>query len=371
MNSSTPTPAPSEPTAHRVVDALVIEGLVQAEARERAVTVVAGTLAVPGVIPRQQVGHPVPSDLPGQAMLPGRPAAGSGRRRLGEALGYVGGSLVVSGVILLISTQWFQLSFGARLTLLAVFTLVLAVAGVGIVTNAGGRLAIREPGRQVWRRLASVLLTAGAATLAGIIGVLVDTMPRDATGRVALPLAALVVAAAAAYLFVPSAAGQLTIGFGAVWCAASLASDLAERNGPAAVGLAVLGLGAVWVVLAEARVWREVDLGRFLGCAGAFAGAQLLLFTDTPALGYTFTFLVGLGGFALHWVRRAWAYLALGVLAFTTSVTEAVSDWFGGSLGVAGGLLVAGLALIGSAALALRLRQEQAQGETRPATPDE
>jgi hypothetical protein len=38
---------------------------------------------------------------------------------------------------------------------------------------------------------------------------------------------------------------------------------------------------------------------------------------------------------------------------------------------VAGGLLVAGLALIGSAALALRLRQEQAQGETRPATPDE
>lgn len=270
---------------------------------------------------------------------------------------------MVSGVLLLVGRQWFLLGYGARVALLAVCTVVLAVAGAGIVAKAGGRLAIHEPGREVWRRLASVLLTAAAATLAGIIGVLVDTMPRDTTGRVALPLAALVVAAAAAYLIVPSAAGQLTIGLGAVWCAASLASDLAGRNGPAAVGLSVLGLAVVWVVLAEVPVWREVDLGRFLGCVGAFGGAQLLLLTETPAFGYTVTFLVGLGGFALHWARRAWAYLALGVLAFTASVTEAVSDWFGGSLGVAGGLLVAGLALIGSAALALRLRQEQASAQ--------
>jgi hypothetical protein len=70
-------------------------------------------------------------------------------------------------------------------------------------------------------------------------------------------------------------------------------------------------------------------------------------------------------------VRRAWAYLALGVLAFTASVTEAVMDWFDGSLGVAGGLLIAGLTLIGSAALALRLRQEQATGQVRPTTPVE
>lgn len=402
MNSSTPTPAPSGPTAHRVVDALVTEGLVHAEAREHAITVVAGVLTVPGPIPdqpqepaeRPPEQQPVRSDLPGQpagpwqpvgprqpggpgepvgpgameaanaAPLARRPAVGSGRRHLGEALAYVGGSLVVSGVLLLVGRQWFQLGYGARVTLLVVCTLVLTVAGAGIVAKAGGRVVIREPGREIWRRLASVLLTAGAATLAGIVGVLVDTMPRDASGRVALPFAALVIAAAAAYLVVPSAAGQLSIGFGAVWCAASLASDLGGRNGPAAVGLVVLGLGAVWVALAEVQAWREVDLGRFLGCAGAFAGAQLLLLTDTPALAYTLTFLVGLGGFVLHWARRAWTYLALGVLAFTASVTEAVSDWFGGSLGVAGGLLVAGLTLIGSATLALRLRQEQAHGPT-------
>jgi hypothetical protein len=158
----------------------------------------------------------------------------------------------------------------------------------------------------------------------------------------------------------------LTIGFGAVWCLASLAADLSATNGTGAVGLTVLGLGALWLLLAEAEVWREVDLGRFLGSAAAFTGPQILLLADLPALGYTLTFVVGLGGFALHWARRARTYLVLGVLAFTASVTEAVMDWFDGSLGAAGGLLVAGLTLIGSAAVALRLRQEQTVGPVRP-----
>jgi hypothetical protein len=370
MTGSTPIPSPSDPTSHRVVDALVAEGLVQTGARDRAVSVVSAALAVPVPVGHQPVQTPAPPEVAGQVdvpVLPGQPAGASGRRRLAEALAYVGGSLVVSAVLVLIGLQWGGLGFGARVTLLIVCTVVLAAAGGVIMANAGGPLTIREAGRDVWRRLASVLLTGGAATLAGAAAVIVTrTMSWGDTGRIALPFAVLVVAAAAAYIVAPSAAGQLTIGFGAVWCAASLASDLSATDGTRAVGLAILGLGAVWVALAEKRVWREADLGRFLGSAAAFAGAQILLLTDTPALGYTLTFLVGVVGFALHWARRAWAYLVLGVLAFTTSVTEATMDWFDGSLGVAGGLLIAGLALIGSAALALRLRQEQPTGQVRP-----
>ncbi len=377
MTSPTPTPSLPDPTARRIAAALVAADLIEAGARDRAAAVVAGALAGPVPIGRPPraappttgvADPPVPTGSPDVVVLRGLTP---GRRRLAEALAYVGGSLVVSAVLLLIGRQWSALGFGERLTLLSVCTIVLGVAGAVIVARAGGRLTIREPGQEVWRRLASVLLTAAAATVAGIIGVLVDTMPRDTTGRVALSLAALVVAAAAAYLTVPSAAGQLTIGFGAVWCAASLASDLAGRNGPEAVGLSVLGVAGVWVLLAEARVWREVDLGRFLGCAGAFAGAQLLLLlADAPALGYTLTFLIGLGGFALHWARRAWPYLVLGVVALTASLTEAAMDWFDGSLGVAGGLPAAGLTLIGPATFALRLRQEQATSHAgRPGRP--
>jgi hypothetical protein len=50
----------------------------------------------------------------------------------------------------------------------------------------------------------------------------------------------------------------------------------------------------------------------------------------------------------------------VGVLGITVVVPEAVTDWTDGSLGVAGGVLVAGLALLGASLAGLRVKQEAA-----------
>ena len=79
---------------------------------------------------------------------------------------------------------------------------------------------------------------------------------------------------------------------------------------------------------------------------------------DYPWVGYLVTILVAVAGFALYVVRRAWPYLAVGVVGVTLAVPEALLDWTEGSLGTAGVLLVAGITLLGASLLGLRLRKE-------------
>jgi hypothetical protein len=335
-SSNAGTPATS--TAVRVVSDLVSAGLVPPSRATEAEAVVSGSLRLPEQPP---------------------PSRGGAGLRLAEIAGYAGGALVLAAVGLVLATGWNDLSEAAQVVVLVIISALLATAGLVAGKVGGGYAELRDGRDEVRRRLTSALLNGAALAGALTVGRLVEVAgeqltpwPGFAGGLTAVALAA------AAYRVAPSALGQLVLVGGAATAITSglelLGSDNATTLAP---GLAILALGVVWLALVELDRLAEPVVGRFLGVALAFTGAQITVF-DHAWLAYVLTLLVAAAGFALYLRTVSWPYLVVGVLGITVVVPEAVLDWTDGSLGVAGGVLVAGLTLLGASLAGLRVKQE-------------
>jgi len=318
-----------------VVSALVRSGLVDPVREHEAIVVVDGALA-------------------GQAA-----ASSTLKNRFAELAGYLGGALVVAAGGSFFATEWGNLSEGARVGLLAGITLLLALSGAVLALTGGGLAVLRTDRGAVRRRLAGLLFTGAAAASAGAVGLEVarSLSPENSADLLAGFLTMALVSAVG-YLVAPTVVGQLGTAVGAFMSVPS-ALDVTAGIEPIAFGLIVLGLGIGWLGLAERGVWREVASGRVIGCVLAVVGAQIPVFDSQQAwAGYVATAVVAGAAFAGYVVRPSWPYLAAGVIGVTLSVPEALLDWTDGSLGAAGGLLVAGATLLGASLLGLRLRQE-------------
>jgi hypothetical protein len=73
---------------------------------------------------------------------------------------------------------------------------------------------------------------------------------------------------------------------------------------------------------------------------------------------YALTAAVAVAGFLSYLRTVAWPYLGVGVLGVTGVVPEAIIDWTGSTLGPPGGVLLAGMTLLGASPSGLRIRQE-------------
>lgn len=337
--SPQPPPAPqSRPVdvPGRIVDSLVHAGLVPSTRAEEARVVVTQALG-------------------------GRPPVrrGGARSRLAEIAGYAGGALVVAAIGLALASEWNNLSEGGQVATLGVLTLVLGVAGAVAAAVAGGTPELRSGRDDVRRRLTSALLTgaavAGAFTVARTAELASDDFtwwPGFFGGLVAAALGCV------AYRVAPSALAQLPV-LGGVLVAVMTGLDLLTdgSNEIAIPALAYLAVGAGWAALAELGTLREPVVARFFGVALALGGAQLPAF-DLAWLCYVLTVAVAAAGFVMYLRTVSWPYLVAGVLGITLVVPEAVTDWTDGSLGIAGGVLVAGLALLGASLAGLRVRRE-------------
>lgn len=285
------------------------------------------------------------------------------RRRFAEVAGYVGGAFVLGAATLFFSQSWAGLSVGQQVGILAGIAVILAAVAVVLVVTAGGPAALRRTTESVRRRLASVLLTGSAVSAAFGVGVLMadGTAEEDVVVLVASMLA--LVVCLAGYTLAPTTTGQLGAAIAAVTGIASGLSALPmESETLVALGMSVLALGALWLGLAEGAIWSERTSGRVIGCTLAVVGGQLPLMGGAAEwVAYAATFVVGAVAFGMYVVRRAWPYLATGVVALTLAVPEAVYDWAGGSLGAAGVLLATGVTLLAAALFGLRLRREVTQ----------
>lgn len=88
-------------------------------------------------------------------------------------------------------------------------------------------------------------------------------------------------------------------------------------------------------------------------------GAQFPAFDEEARwLGYLLLALVAVAAFAVYLARRAWPYLAMGVVAITLVVPQALLEWTDSAVGPAGALLATGVTLLGASLLGLRLRKE-------------
>ncbi len=329
----------SDSTSRAVVDALTDAALLPRDRSAEAVAVVDRVL--------------------GREVDSGAPL----RRRFAEVAGYVGGAFVVGAATLFFGQSWADLSVGQQVGVLVGIAVLLAAVGVVLVVTAGGPAALRRTTESVRRRLASVLLTGAAASAAFGVGVLLadGTAEEDVVILVASMLA--LVVCLGGYALAPTTTGQLGAAVAAVTGIASGLSALPlESETLVALGMSVLALGVLWLGLAEGGVWSERTSGRVIGCTLAVIGGQLPLMGGAAEwVAYVATFLVGAVAFGVYVVRRAWPYLATGVVALTLAVPEALYDWAEGSLGAAGVLLATGMTLLGAALFGLRLRREVAQ----------
>lgn len=319
--------------AAKVVRALAGEGLLAPGTEDRSLAVVQRALTAE----------------------PSGPQAG-GLPKLVEVVAYLGGALVIAAGFLFLMQSWDDLGDVGQVTFLAVVALVLAVAGA--VTLGSRARATND----IRRRLSGTLLTGAALASGFAVGVAIEVSTDRSFDELYWPALAggLVVAAvsAVAYRFSSTAVGLVGMLGGTLTAAINLV-DAVDGDESVWAGCAFVTVGVVWLLLTELGVFDQQTIARTLGVAVALFGAQVATFSgDQDWVGYLLTALVAAAGVGLYLVRLDWPYLAVAVIAVTLVVPEAVSDWTEGSLGVVGGVLVAGITLLAASFAGYRLRKE-------------
>ena len=159
-------------------------------------------------------------------------------------------------------------------------------------------------------------------------------------------------------LLAPTVLGQVAVAV-AFLVAAPAALDLMGADDALPYGLVVLVVGVLWLVLVERGAWFETYSARVIGGVLVVLGAQIPVASAHAWVGYLATLAAAVVGFVLYVLRRFWPYLAVGVVGLTLAAPEALTDWTEGSVGTAGLLLVAGVTLLVTSLLGLRLRREK------------
>lgn len=253
-----------------------------------------------------------------------------------EALGYLGGVVVVVGCGLLASLYWSDLSATVQVLLLAVVTLLLLGAGIAVPQRIGG-LAVR---------LRSVLwagtVVACAATLAVWTDRFWSAAAREHQGIMVAGGAT--VLATALWTRHRVVLQQIVMMAATAVTAGMVIADLGSEESWPGVGVWVVGLA--WLVLGWTGTLRPERLARALGAATMVVGAMITSGTDA---GTVLGLVTAAGVVALAVPTRDLALLAVGALGLLQAIPAAVGRWFPNSLVAALALLVVGAGLVGLA----------------------
>jgi len=313
---------PTGPDVSALVDRWVANGIITAEQAER----IRADLAASGA---------------GAAAGPARPVS-----LVAEGLGYLGGVIVVVGLLLVLGMSWDTLSAGGRVAVAAAVMAALAAAGFLVPAARLGSTGAR---------LRGVLWLSAAIALAATLGLTADELlgweSDDAIVAVASSGAAVASAAAwwvsrhvlqhlgtvAALLFVVNSCTRLATD-SAIWSS-----------------LAVWGLGVVWFVLALPGILPRRS-GAVLGALTATIGGWFLV--DERGWGTLFSLGTAVALVAVAVLRRELAVLGIGSVGTLIALPFAVEKYFPGVLPAALSLVVGGLALVVIAILTARRRRD-------------
>jgi uncharacterized membrane protein len=263
-----------------------------------------------------------------------------------EVIGYLGAAFVLSAAFALTAQIWSALDVVVRIALLLAVTALLVLAG----------WAIRNSEERAFRRLAS-FLWLGAV---GGAGFLADVVARDAldieTGF-SLPTGIAMTSLAGVLWLVRRTAPQLVGVFAGLAFLVAGISDVIE--GDDAFGILLWVVGVVALVLARRKFIAPERTAQALSSGAILAGAQwaaVEVFSNTQG----WALALGLGSaIALQALSVAWrspvllGFGSAGVLLFLPQI---VDEYLGDAIGSTAALLVAGVALLGVALIAVRLR---------------
>jgi hypothetical protein len=278
------------------------------------------------------------------AEAPARPA-----RRIplvAEVLGYLGTAFVLSAAAALMTQLWEDLGIGGRVLVLGLVTVLLSIAG-SVVRNS------REP---AIHRLASLLwlaAVAGAGATSNVV--VVDGLGID-TGF-AFPTGLAMSALGLALWLLRRSALQLIGLFAGLVVLCTGISDL--MGGDDAFGILLFVLGVAALVPARLGMLQPQRSAYALSSGAMIVGAQwtaVEIFADTEgwALVLGMTASLSLLGVSVAW--RSAVLLGFGTAGAFLFLPQIVDQYLGDTFGNVAVLLGSGLALLGAALLAVRLR---------------
>ncbi|TGN63710.1 hypothetical protein EXE59_06900 [Nocardioides eburneiflavus] len=249
-----------------------------------------------------------------------------------EALGYLGGLLVVIAAMLLANLYWSDLGVGARLG-------VLGGAVVGLV--AAGSLTPAGRG-DAWSRLRSVLWAAATVVAAGFTVVLADEVLELQETDLALTVSGTVtVVAALLWLAHRVPLQQVMLMVSGMLTAGTLTEQILDADW--AIGVGIWAVALAWLVLGWTEVLRPPAVAMAFGAIGMVFGASATMQWDA---GIVLGLLTVAGVVLVAVVARELPMLGAGAIGVLMIVPRAVDEWFPGELtapfvllGLGGGLV--------------------------------
>ena len=301
-----------------------------------------------GIIDRDQARRI--QDLETLRLQPGEPRL----PMAAEAVGYLGGALMIVGGLVAFGQVWDDLPIGVRITAPATAALVLLGAGA----------IVRRRVEPAFERLASAswFLATGAATFTAGVAAR-DAMEIGPPGTVLGVGGVALVAAVLLWLFLPQPLQHVAVLAAAVTTAVGLVAIAGEPQTPMPYGIAVWAVGGVWMLLARNNQMPPALLGWLTGGLTMLAGSQAVAgHNGTAAPGLTLGIATVVAIFVIAVIRSDPALLGLGVVGVFWFVPQAVVYFVGDALGISLTLALIGVVLLAMAASLMPLRERLVAG---------
>lgn len=278
--------------------------------------------------------------LDAETRLHQAPAA---RPRTAEALGYVGGVLILLSGLLLAGRYWRGIALGGRLVLTGVVAAALLAVAAAVP-------AARDPAAA---RLRQVLGALSAVAFAGFLAVLGwSGLHWAADDTVSLVAAGTTAYAAVLWWWLGRNSIQHVVLLASVLTlAGSAAAHLPAGSNEirqASVGLAVWGAASNWVVLGWGGLLPPRVVAMIGGAAGAIVGSQV---ATSLTWGHAVALVTVVAIVTAAVVRSDLLLLAVGGLGLLVAIPSSIERFFPDSSAAPVALLATGLVIV---ALALR-----------------
>ena len=249
-----------------------------------------------------------------------------------EALGYLGGAIVVIAVTAIVAQGWDDLGTGLRLLVVGLASALPLVAGSVVPRNLA----------DVGVRLRSALWLVSTVAFASFLLVLTDQALDLGPHAVAITTSAVTAAYAGVLWANHRTILQQAATMVAVAVTAATSIDALEVSGDLP-GTGVVATGVVWALLAWRGLVGTPRLALAGGAAMAVVGTMLTAGSDA---GMGLMLLTVSVVVVVAVVRRDLLLLAVGTLGVLESIPAALSRWFPDSRVAPYVLLVAGVALV-------------------------
>jgi len=261
-----------------------------------------------------------------------------------EALGYLGGVVVVVGALLVANLYWDDLASAIRLSV---------VGGAAVLLLLGGWAVPRRPG-DVGVRLRAVLWLAATIAFAGFLGLLgAEAFGWSGSDTAVLTTSGTAVAAAMLWSMHRHLVQQLATLVALMATASALVADLVTPDhlpGAGAWLVAAVWLGLAWLgFLVPRRAVMDV------AAAGLLVGSVSTLPTNG---GFALALATVAAVVALAVLTTDLVMLGIGALGMLMVLPAAVAHWFPGSAGAPVAVLITGAVLVAVAVLIARRRRE-------------